>query len=50
MSDADKPFECVGERRESAVALRRLAGLPAWRGSRVVSALSGTASGPRHRR
>jgi hypothetical protein len=44
MSDADKPFECVGERRESAVALRRLAGLPAWRGSRVVSALSGTAS------
>ena len=28
MSDTDKPFECVGERRESAVALRLLAGRP----------------------
>ena len=32
MSDDDKPFECVGERRESAVALRMLAELPGWRG------------------
>ena len=31
MSDVDKPFECVGERRESAAALRLLAGRPAWR-------------------
>jgi hypothetical protein len=44
MSDVDKPFECVGERRESAVALRLLAGLPAWRDSAVVSALAATAS------
>ena len=40
MSDTDKPFECVGERRESAVALRLLAGRPAWRNSAVVAALA----------
>ncbi len=40
MSDDDKPFECVGERRESAVALRLLADLPAWRSSVVVEALA----------
>jgi hypothetical protein len=45
MSDADKPFECVGERRESAVALRMLADLPEWRGSAVVTALAPTAAG-----
>ena len=44
MSDADKPFECVGERRESAVALRLLADRPGWRDTVVVSALAGTAS------
>ena len=31
MSDADKPFECVGERRESAAAMRILSSLPGWR-------------------
>jgi hypothetical protein len=40
MSDADKPFECVGERRESAAALRLLAGSPGWRDSPVVAALA----------
>ena len=40
MSDADKPFECVGERRESAVALRLLADRPEWRESAVVAALA----------
>jgi hypothetical protein len=40
MSDGDKPFECVGERRESAVALRLLADQPAWRSSVVVAALA----------
>ncbi|MGO9027637.1 MAG: endonuclease domain-containing protein [Acidimicrobiales bacterium] len=43
MSDEDKPFECVGERRESAVALRLLSELPAWRQSVVVTALAGRA-------
>jgi hypothetical protein len=43
MSDADKPFECVGERRESAVALRLLAGLPDWRRTPVVAALADAA-------
>ncbi len=43
MSDADKPFECVGERRESAVALRLLTGLPEWREAPVVRALADTA-------
>ena len=45
MSDADKPFECVGERRESAVALRMLAGRPAWRDSVVVATLEPIAAG-----
>jgi hypothetical protein len=40
MSDDDKPFECVGERRESAVALRLLADQPAWKESTVVAALA----------
>jgi hypothetical protein len=40
MSDVDKPFECVGERRESAAALRMLSHLPEWRGSVVVAALA----------
>jgi hypothetical protein len=43
MSDVDKPFECVGERRESAAALHLLASRPAWRDSTVVSALAATA-------
>ncbi len=43
MSDEDKPFECVGERRESAAALRMLADRPEWRDSPVVAALSGRA-------
>jgi UDP-N-acetyl-alpha-D-muramoyl-L-alanyl-L-glutamate epimerase len=43
MSDDEKPFECVGERRESAVAFRLLADLPAWRSSAVVAALAGPA-------
>jgi hypothetical protein len=44
MSDVDKPFECVGERRESAVALRMLGDLPEWRGSPVVAALAPVAA------
>lgn len=40
MSDDDKPFECVGERRESAVALRLLAADPAWSDSLVVAELA----------
>ena len=40
MSDEDKPFECVGERRESAAAMRLLAERPGWRESPVVTALS----------
>ncbi|MHB1713028.1 MAG: endonuclease domain-containing protein, partial [Acidimicrobiales bacterium] len=43
MSDEDKPFECVGERRESATALRVLAARPGWKDSLVVAALSGPA-------
>jgi hypothetical protein len=43
MSDEDKPFECVGERRESAAAIRMLSELPAWRESAVVASLSGPA-------
>ena len=45
MSDVDKPFECVGERRESAAALHLLTSLPAWRDSTVVAALAATATG-----
>jgi hypothetical protein len=40
MSDTEKPFECVGEKRESAVALRLLAARPEWRNSAVVAALA----------
>lgn len=40
MSDEGKPFECVGERRESAAALRMLSELPRWQDSAVVSALA----------
>lgn len=40
MSEDGKPFECVGERRESAVALRMLSELPPWKGSPVVEALA----------
>ncbi len=40
MSDVDKPFECVGERRESAAALHLLAGREAWRDAPVVAALA----------
>jgi len=43
MSDADKPFECVGERRESAAALRLLAGRAEWRDAPVVAALAAVA-------
>ena len=44
MSDADKPFECVGEKRESAVALRLLAAKREWRDAPVVAALARTAA------
>ncbi|MBV8462322.1 MAG: hypothetical protein JO368_03455, partial [Acidimicrobiales bacterium] len=44
MSPTDKPFECVGERRESAAAFRMLAGQDEWRDAAVVAAL-----GPRAR-
>ena len=40
MSDVDKPFECVGERRESAAALHLLAGRDGWRDAPVVAALA----------
>ena len=43
MSDVDKPFECVGERRESAAALRLLARRDGWRDAPVVVALAPTA-------
>jgi hypothetical protein len=36
----DKPFECVGEKRESAAAFRLLATRPAWRDTPVVAALA----------
>ncbi len=39
MSEEGKPFECVGERGESAAALRMLADLPAWKDKVVVAAL-----------
>ncbi len=35
----DKPYECVGERRESAYALTLLAANPSWSTSAVVKAL-----------
>ena len=40
MSKGDKPFECVGERRESAVAVRLLSRRPGWAGSPVITALT----------
>ncbi len=43
MSDDDKPFECVGERRESAAAMRMLSFRPEWKDSPVVAALGGHA-------
>ena len=43
MSDRDKPFECVGERRESAAAMRIISSLPRWRDTPVVRALSARA-------
>jgi hypothetical protein len=45
MSDEDKPFECVGEKRESAAAMRMLTGLPRWQTKPVVAALGGQAAG-----
>jgi hypothetical protein len=44
MSDVDKPFECVGEKRESAVALLLLADQEQWRDSPVVAALAPVAA------
>ena len=44
MSDADKPFECVGERRESAAALRLLSEREEWSRSPVVAALADRAT------
>jgi hypothetical protein len=43
MSTDDKPFECVGERRESAAAIRLLSRRPEWAGSPVIAALAPTA-------
>jgi UDP-N-acetyl-alpha-D-muramoyl-L-alanyl-L-glutamate epimerase len=43
MSDDDKPFECVGERRESAAAMRLLSFRPEYRDTPVVAALAGQA-------
>ncbi len=43
MDAEEKPFECVGERRESAVAMRLLSDQPAWNGSPVVAALAARA-------
>jgi len=43
MSERDKPFECVGERRESAAAMRIISSLPRWRDTPVVRALSARA-------
>jgi hypothetical protein len=40
MSAEGKPFECVGERGESAAAMRLLSELPAWKDTVVVSALA----------
>jgi hypothetical protein len=43
MSHDVKPFECVGERRESAAAVRILSQLPHWQDKPVVKALTATA-------
>ena len=39
--DTHKPWDCVGEMRESRLAMVRLAGDPRWAGAAVVSALAG---------
>ncbi len=44
MSETDKPFECVGERRESAAALHLLGASEVWRDSPVVAALAPVAA------
>ncbi len=44
MSEEEKPFECVGERRESAAAMAMLAGSPRWRDAPVVRALGARAA------
>ncbi len=44
MSDEDKPFECVGERRESAAALHLLTARDEWRHAPVVAALAPVAA------
>jgi len=41
----EKPFDCVGERLESAAAVALLAERPAWRDQVVVSALAAEAAG-----
>jgi hypothetical protein len=43
MSEDDKPFECVGERRESAAAMRMLSDLPEWNETVVVAVLGARA-------
>ncbi len=45
MSDDDKPFECVGERRESAAAMRLLGSQARWAEAPVVAALAERARG-----
>jgi hypothetical protein len=40
MSEEGKPFECVGERGESAAAMQMLSDLPAWKDTVVVRALA----------
>jgi hypothetical protein len=40
MSEDGKPFECVGERRESAAAMRLLSSRPQWEDKVVVEALT----------
>ena len=40
MSEEGKPFECVGERGESAAAMRMLSDLPTWKDKVVVAALA----------
>lgn len=39
-----KPFDCVGERLESAAAMTMLGGRPEWRSQHVVDALHGEAA------
>ncbi len=41
---ADKPFDCVGELAESALAMAYLGTVPAWRSTTVVSALADEAT------